>query len=816
MQLLNPIRRLFGASKPGNTSIQPYREPKAKVDVDDDAFLGWQLNANGKVYPIKQGSGWYGSGAGYGEGAFTETAIGAGVALTQSVFGWAAAYSVSTWVYRCIELRKQSVNRMPWYIYSKRTGKRIDNHPLAIALNRRTAQHPFKKLEQSQLLFGETFFEPMKNEYGFYSDLRWLNNLGMAVIIGAGHIQGYTYTAMQGGRAESFEYDDIAFMKTDNPFNDLRGMSPTEVILDEIAIDKDVARVVRSYYANDTRVGLLLIPKHNLNPADNERFMEIWKAQNQGVNKAGKPVLMPYDMSVERVQNPMTLDDMSLRESTRREIAAGYGVPLSMAGGWDDAKYQSLPEQRKSFYEETIIPECENIADFINQDVIEYYDDKIGRCGFKFDFSVVLALTEDAQRKGDMYSQRLTSGGITRAEYRQALGHTSKPEDEVYYIPAGVTIVPANEAVLVTPQTNQVQETPPGTPDDPSAVPPPTAPPGPDKPPSPTLPGNVFNARPSNVTPDVTPRQQPGPEAKRPQGPPPGKSAQGSVEDELRAWEKKALNTNPVKASSFVASQTPPDLQEVIRAALKAMGKDAPPQAVKTLFKVARAKWDESKHPRADNGRFGEGSGGSSDSSGNSEGTSESDSSPAAPETTAIDFGEGGVSADDYATQTSDELKGKLSTDEKDALVSYSGKADINGTLRYDLEPHAKEAAQIKAMDTAISKSPLKQRTTLYRGFDTRDLGKLEIGTTITDKGYTSTTISKKVATDFLPYETSALMVIDAPKGTNAASMRSIGEFKYRNQNEMLLGRGSKFKIIGVSTETINGKTRQVYRASIG
>ena len=54
-------------------------------------------------------------------------------------------------------------------------------------------------------------------------------------------------------------------------------------------------------------------------------------------------------------------------------------------------------------------------------------------------------------------------------------------------------------------------------------------------------------------------------------------------------------------------------------------------------------------------------------------------------------------------------MKGKLSTDEKDALVSYSGKADINGTLRYDLEPHAKEAAQIKAMDTAISKSPLKQ-----------------------------------------------------------------------------------------------------------
>lgn len=605
MQLFNPIRRLF-AGPTASTSIQPYRASVSKRAIDDGDIIAWQLAPSGRIMPIKQGSGMYGSGVptGFGQGAFTETAIGAGVALTQSNFGWAAAYSVSTWVYRCIEIRKQAVNRMPWHIYNKRTGRAIPGHPLEVALKRRGAQKPFKKLEQTQLLFGESFFAPLKNRYGYYSDLRWLNNLGMAVIIGSGEIMSYSYTQMQGGMAQTYDYDEVAFMKTDNPFNDLRGMSPTEVILDEIAIDKDVARIVRAYYANDTRVGLLLIPKHNLTVPDRERFLETWKMQNQGPNKAGKPVLMPYDMSVERVQNPVTLDDMSLRESTRREIAAGYGVPLSLAGGWDDAKYQSLPEQRKSFYEDTIIPECENISDFINDDLLEYYEDRPGSTEFKFDFTVVLALTEDAQRKGDMYSQRLTSGGITRAEYRRALGHSTKPEDEVYYIPSGVTIVPANEAVLVTPTANQVQDGP----SDPTAIqlpkpPAPSGPPGgeqakppedkpaekPDQPAQETR-TNAFSARPSSAMQQMVAVSK--------------KASQATVEDELRAWEKKALNTNALKAAGFICEHIDPSMQAIIRGTLTRLGKDASKDQIRALFKSVK-DWSEGEHPRATDGRFG-------------------------------------------------------------------------------------------------------------------------------------------------------------------------------------------------------------------
>lgn len=544
------------------------RKPNpTKAMQGDDTLLGYNLYADGRIQAIKQGSGMY--GAGFGSGAFSETAFGTQIALSQSTFGWSAAYSVSTWVYRCIEVRKSAVHRMPWAVYSKRTKQPIPKHPLTIAL-KRNRQKIFKKLEQSQLLYGETFIEKSVNDYGYTSDLFWLNNNGMAVLQGAGHIMGYAYTAMQGGEPQTFEVDEVAFMKTDNPFNDLRGMSPTEVIMDDVAIDKDVARVVRAYYANDTRVGVIFIPKTNLLPSDQERFMEFFKRDNQGTNKAGKPVLMPQDMTVERIQEPATLDDVQLRESTRRAIAAGYGVPLSLAGGWDDAKYQSLPEQRKSFYEETIIPECDNIAEFINTDMMPFFDDS-GNSYFAYDYISILALTEDAQKKNDIYSNRLVSGLITRGEARQALGHPVRPQDDVYYIPTGATVIPANEQIFVTPNTDQVSDT---TQEQQNEQP---ITPSASKPTQPS-PNKPTGAPQGN---NLQPKQTPAPAKSI--APP-----QTTIEDELTAWEKKALNTNAVKAVSFVAYIVPKELAANLRTTLAAAGKLADRATIKAIFAEAR------------------------------------------------------------------------------------------------------------------------------------------------------------------------------------------------------------------------------------
>ncbi len=422
----------------------PFRN-RTKAPIDDAALLGYYLPPEQGARPqaIKAGqSVSYNLAGGFVEGQ-----------IQPDPNGYAYAYTVSTWAYRCVRIRRKAVGRMPWKVVNKKTNQVIPDHPLADALNR-NRQKILGKIEFTQVLYGETFIEQYKNPHG-YPRLNWLNNLGMDVDTSLGHISAFNYSPVQGGRYVSFKPEQVAFMRTEeNPFDDLRGLSPFMVILDELGIDRDVARVVRAFFANDARVGKWLIPKTPMNDPDQKKFMAWFKANYQGPKNAGKPALLSHPVDVVDAQNRPTLDDVQLRESTRREICAALGVPLSIAGAWDDATYQSSPEQRKSLYEETIIPECDDIADFMNSDVMPFFDQS-GDAVFAFDYSEILALIEDTNDKVTKLNNKLLSGGITLNRYREQIGEKPLPNGEVLYIPNGVTVTPlAKIGQMPAPQSS--------------------------------------------------------------------------------------------------------------------------------------------------------------------------------------------------------------------------------------------------------------------------------------------------------------------------------------------------------------------------
>ena len=83
------------------------------------------------------------------------------------------------------------------------------------------------------------------------------------------------------------------------------------------------------------------------------------------------------------------------------------------------------------------------------------------------------------------------------------------------------------------------------------------------------------------------------------------------------------------------------------------------------------------------------------------------------------------------------------------------------------------------------------------------DESMLKKGATFEDKSYVSTSTSKSVPKEFL-YDTppqgmkNVLMHIEASKGQQGLAMRNMGQPEYKYQNEILLPRGSQFKITDV------------------
>lgn len=744
---------------------------------DPDSVLAYYLAPSGQLDAIKTGLAYPGAG----NYMYGITSPYADIPIQSNPTGFAYGAIVSTWANRCTHIRKTIINRIPWSVVDRRTGKPIPGHPFEVAVRRANTrgQKIFMLHEWAQCIWGETFLWPVKNEFGYYSDLIWLNNLGMEVITLAGMIGGYSYAPITGGRVHQYRPNELVFYYTDNPFNNLRGLSPMDTILLEIGTDHDIARHLKAWYTNNARPGLMLLPKNDLSVFASQEFMDFWKAEFQGPANAGKPVLMPSIIAdIKEIQESPKIDDIEQRLALRTEICAQYGVPLAIAGAWDDANYDSVDTQRKSLYEETIIPQTETIDDDFTERLLPFFDEW-GTARIEHDFTNIKALMEDEGQKALAVNQRLVSGGISLNEYREQFDLTPLANGNVFYVPTGVTVTPAEQLGKQ-----------------------PSAPPLPMVPSNP-VPAQLEKPMPQSQTPPQLPSGQ-SPE-KPAVLPPPG----------AQAARAKADESKPLPPS-----QDPRKRRFEF-------------EEYEILTPAQKAAWEESKHPREDNGQFGEGGGGSSSGAkpDQQEGADKPGDKPEKkphkpekkPEESPPDNAPDTRQYRDFSaypeTMVSDSFQPsapKPNASQFEAMEYYrdiSGNAQLNRNLRTG-QPLPPEAAQhARELDGLLGSSKLEHDTMTYRGIASDNPqvqifrqqiadGQLKPGSIMTDKGYASTTLNGGIAEDKFG-DGGVVFKIKSPKGSeglymNAASDKYLGkryEGEFRDEKELLLPRNSQYKI---------------------
>ena len=184
------------------------------------------------------------------------------------------------------------------------------------------------------------------------------------------------------------------------------------------------------------------------------------------------------------------------------------------------------------------------------------------------------------------------------------------------------------------------------------------------------------------------------------------------------------------------------------------------------------------------------------------------------------------------ATSNITEWKNFLSTPEIDALQNYSFKEygdtsvanyeDINNYLRFNQLGKVPEATiknTINYIESALNKFELDKDIVVYRGIDVPTIIEQVIGekkysrdvniinsylknTTFTDKGFVSTSISKKEAINFGMGSGRAVMRINIPSGTKGAYIDEVSKIK--REKEFLLNRNVTFKINNVKYDAAN------------
>lgn len=148
-----------------------------------------------------------------------------------------------------------------------------------------------------------------------------------------------------------------------------------------------------------------------------------------------------------------------------------------------------------------------------------------------------------------------------------------------------------------------------------------------------------------------------------------------------------------------------------------------------------------------------------------------------------------------------------LSQKDKRDLRYYkdAGYRSINETLRGKRKKTDYIDEEIKDLDNIIKKGETPKNMIVYRGFSHKEIAtnpESFVGRTFTDKAFISTTLMPTIGKTFagagVRRENAILAKIRVPKGTKAADLATsrFGTSNLvRTEAEILLGRGTKFKI---------------------
>jgi HK97 family phage portal protein len=375
--------------------------------------------------------GWYGFGAANAE-------------------SYARAYMTCVWAFRAINVRVQKVAEVlrRGRVIDRTSGRQRDDHPLFAGLEqayRCFGQDVFEDWAFSKAVYGETYLELVSGSTPFGilpAALRVLNALAVEPLIEGGRLTGCRYR--DGGAVKVFAPDEIAFDRLRNPLDDTRGYSLLAAAMDAVNIDRSIVLLTRAHLKNNARPGLIFTPKEGrLSQADVDLIRTTLADDARGARNAGNPLLMPTAFEVTVAAPPDLSDIDGLSESQKRRVCAAVGVPVPLID-YVDMPYQLSPEQTRTFYELTLIPEAEKITRVINAQVLPFFDP--GReVEFRLPLDELRTTLSDPRARTEIANAQLAAGAITLNEYREMLSLKPVADGDVRFVPDGARVVKVGE-----------------------------------------------------------------------------------------------------------------------------------------------------------------------------------------------------------------------------------------------------------------------------------------------------------------------------------------------------------------------------------
>jgi HK97 family phage portal protein len=268
-------------------------------------------------------------------------------------------------------------------------------------------------------VFGNAFIELVRDARGTPREMWNLDATTMRVRADEhGAIQGYVQVpryATRGASQVDFGALDVIHLKLGTKGSTLYGLSPLVSLILPVTVDKFAQIYNRAFFLNGAKIRGAFIMK-DATPEQVERNREYLQARAKNPDLAHADLVLEGAIEFKQIGvNQKDMEFLQLREFTRNEILAVYGVPPSKVSIIETGNIGAGTgeQQTQTFYEETILPHQMRVAEKITKHIIRQ---GFGITDWAFQFN---KRSIDEKDQAEIFNIYLQNGVYTPEEVRR-------------------------------------------------------------------------------------------------------------------------------------------------------------------------------------------------------------------------------------------------------------------------------------------------------------------------------------------------------------------------------------------------------------
>lgn len=358
-------------------------------------------------------------------------------------------YQKSGAVYRGVNLLSENISSLPMKIFKGETELPIDY----VFPNGFSMANPHPQMSLNELLYTTCIY--------YFCNGEFIQHI--IVNDGIFRLQPISPKKIERNKNGSWRFDnkltipneELIYSPLFNPNND-RGLSPIQVVEDEIKNDLAAVNYSTKFFENFAAVGGTLIDKNGTATHDDmKKMVNQFNLAHQSKDRAYKTLGLPQ--GIEYQEGSQTMREMEFLESRkdiRDRILAVLGIHKALVGVTEAVNRSVAEEAGRQMWAQTLKPAAKRLQEEYNRQLFNRY---FPGYHIQFDFSEIAELQENMESLLTQAKQLREIGYSTNeinTHLNLGMENIDDPIGDMRFVPS--TLLPVDE-FLITPEETKTK-----------------------------------------------------------------------------------------------------------------------------------------------------------------------------------------------------------------------------------------------------------------------------------------------------------------------------------------------------------------------